>query len=261
MSFNNRSVSVIIPAHNEAPCIAQVVSELRALRSPDNHYSPLIDDLIVCNNGSTDATAELASKAGANVFDEFRLGYGFACLRGIEKMHRPGAETPDYVIFIDGDHSVKADEVITLLESLAQGNDLVVGKRVAERQEDQALSPHQIFGNNLASNLVRWIWKKPITDLGPFRAIRYRSLMKLDMQDQRFGWTVEMQVKVIQANMRYAEVPVTTQRRIGKSKISGTVRGTIGAAHGIFSKVFILFLLQPKFIKSLNQTQTAHLAD
>ncbi len=261
MSFNNRSVTVIIPAHNEAPSIAQVVSELKELRSPDNHASPLIDDLIVCNNGSTDDTAELARQAGANVFDEFRLGYGFACLRGIEKMHRPGVETPDYVVFVDGDHSVKADEVVTLLESLAQGNDLVVGNRVSDQQEDEALSPHQLFGNKLASNLIQWIWKKPVADLGPFRAIRYRSLMKLNMHDQRFGWTVEMQVKAIQANMRYAEVPVSTLRRIGKSKISGTIRGTIGAAHGIFSKVFMLYLLQPRFIRSLNQTRTAHLAD
>lgn len=253
MPFYKHTVAAIIPAYNEALSIGSVVSELRALKSPEDPTQPMIDDLIVCNNGSTDDTALLAQRAGANVFDEFRQGYGFACLRGIEKLCRPGRFAPDYVVFIDGDHSVAADEVGALLQALVDGNDLVVGKRVSRLQEREALSPHQRFGNALASNLIRLIWRQPVTDLGPFRAIRFNELLQLNMQDERFGWTVEMQVKAIQAGLRYTEVPVSTLQRIGVSKISGTVRGTIGAALGIFGKVFQLYWQESKFKTSIKQ--------
>jgi len=250
MSYHNKRIAVIIPAHNEAPSIAQVVSELSELRSPEAFDKPLIDDLIVVDNGSTDGTGSIARAAGAMVFEEFRLGYGFACLRGIEKLGRFSQSAPDYVVFVDGDHSVKACEVTDLLDGLLEGADLVVGDRVQELQEQNAMEPHQRFGNRLASLLISFIWKHSIADLGPFRAIRYDTLIRLDMQDQRFGWTVEMQVKTLQAGLAYKEVPVSTRRRIGVSKISGTVRGTVGAAIGIFGKVFELYWYEPKFIEA-----------
>ena len=187
MSYYHQRVAVIIPAFNEALSIKSVVDELRALKAPQNHDLSLIDDIIVVNNGSTDGTAEIAKEAGASVFSEFRQGYGYACLRGIEQLERVGRLAPDIVVFVDGDHSVDANELELLLHSIADGNDLVVGSRVAHLQESQAMSPHQQFGNELESGLIRLLWKEPITDLGPFRAIRYSSLKQLDMQDQRFG--------------------------------------------------------------------------
>lgn len=251
MPYYHQRVAVIIPAFNEALSIKGVVEELRALRAPQNNDLPLIDDLIVVNNGSTDGTPEIAKQAGANVFSEFRQGYGYACLRGIEQLERPGQLAPNVVVFVDGDHSVDVNELESLLHAVSEGNELVVGNRVGALQESQAIGLHQQFGNDLASGLIRFLWNEPISDLGPFRAIRYSSLKQLDMQDQRFGWTVEMQVKAIQAGMSYKEVSVSSLKRIGVSKISGTVSGTIGAAIGIFSMVFKLYWREAKFLASL----------
>ncbi len=251
MSYHQHSIAVIIPAFNEAQSIAKVVSELKNLRAPQNQQLALVDDIIVCNNGSTDNTAQLARDAGAVVFDEFRQGYGFACLRGIQALQRPNQSAPDIVVFVDGDHSVVAKELLLLLAAIDKGNDLVVGSRAEHLQQEAALGAHQQFGNHLASGLIRLLWNEPVTDLGPFRAISYSALRRLRMQDQRFGWTVEMQVKAIQAGMNYAEVPVSSLRRMGKSKISGTVRGTIGAAVGIFSMVFKLYWQESRFLASL----------
>jgi glycosyltransferase involved in cell wall biosynthesis len=211
----------------------------------------LVDDLIVVNNGSTDNTAEIAKCAGANVFSEFRQGYGYACLRGIEQLEREGLHAPSVVVFVDGDHSVDVNQLVLLLQSIAEGNDLVVGSRARCLQESQSMGPHQQFGNDLASSLIALLWNQPVTDLGPFRAIRYAALQQLNMQDQGFGWTAEMQIKVIQAGLSYKEVPVSSLRRIGVSKISGTVRGTIGAGIGIFSMVFKLYWSDAKFFASL----------
>jgi len=248
MAYLNKRIAVIVPAHNEAPSITKVITELVALRSPDTASQPLVDELIVCDNASSDGTDVYAEQAGATVVKEFRLGYGFACLRGIDALNRHDVKKPDYVVFVDGDHSVDVQQISRLLDELIKGADLVVGNRTAELQEYNALSPHQRFGNRLASGLIGLIWKQPVNDLGPFRAIRFSTLMRLDMQDQRFGWTVEMQVKAIQAGLSYREVPVSTLRRVGVSKISGTVRGTIGAAVGIFGKIFELYLREPKFL-------------
>lgn len=251
MPYHRKTVTVIIPAYNEEPSIARVVGGVRALRAPEDQSQRLVDDIIVCNNGSTDNTKAEAIRAGAFVCNEFRQGYGFACLRGMQMLTRAERVTPDYVVFVDGDFSVKADELPSLLNTLTSGHDLVVGCRTLDLQQLHALSPHQRFGNYLASALIRLIWKQPVNDLGPFRAIRYERLLQLDMRDKRFGWTVEMQVKAIQARMRYCEVAVTTQNRIGVSKISGTVKGTIGAAFGIFGKVFQLYWQEARFVASL----------
>lgn len=251
MSYHHQTVAVIIPAFNESLSIAAVVSGLKALRAPQDKQLALVDNIVVCNNASTDDTAKLASEAGAAVFDEFRKGYGFACLRGIEGLQGLGSRAPDIVVFVDGDQSVAVDELVLLLDQIAAGNDLVVGSRVTHLQQSAALVPHQQIGNTIASALIRLLWRVPVSDLGPFRAISYRALRRLNMQDQRFGWTVEMQVKAIQAGMSYAEVPVSSLKRLGKSKISGTVRGTIGAAIGIFSTIFKLYFRESRFLASL----------
>lgn len=251
MPYHQKKVVVIIPAFNESPSIAQVVSDLRDLSAPEDSRVALIDEIIVCNNGSTDDTADKAKLAGAFVCSEFRRGYGYACLRGMKMLQHLGRTKPDYVVFVDGDHSVNVEELPRLLSQLISGNDLVVGSRITKLQEAGALSPHQQFGNWLASWLINKIWRQPVTDLGPFRAIRYDALLQLDMRDKHFGWTVEMQVKAIQAGMRYREVAVTTRRRIGVSKISGTVKGTVGAAFGIFGMVLRLYWRESRFVASL----------
>lgn len=251
MSYKNQTISVIIPAHNEALSIGLVVAELKSLQ-----YSgrPLVDTIIVCDNASDDNTTQLARDAGATVVMEKNKGYGFACLAALGVLDRKLHQSADkgYVVFIDGDHSVDANEVPKLLASLDNGFDLVVGSRENDALQRGALSPHQRFGNKLASLLIRLLWRHSLTDLGPFRAIRYSALQLIDMQDQRFGWTVEMQVKAIQTKLKYTEVPVSTRRRIGVSKISGTMSGTIGAAIGIFSKIFRLYLAGAQFTKSVN---------
>jgi glycosyltransferase involved in cell wall biosynthesis len=250
MSYKHQTVAVIIPAFNESQSIGLVVSELLALKDPVNGLG-IIDDLIVCNNASTDQTESVARKAGAMVINEFRQGYGFACLRAIDMLERQQVKAPDIVVFVDADHSVVASELPLLLDAIQQGGDLVVGSRAGHLQERESMSAHQRFGNYLASSLIRKLWSVPISDLGPFRAIRYRALRQLNMQDQRFGWTVEMQVKAIQAKMNYVEIPITTLRRIGASKISGTIMGTLGAAIGIFSMVFKLYFQESHFLASL----------
>ena len=255
MTYKRKNVSVIIPVHNEGPSIAKVINGLSDLVCPKTKQ-PLIDDIIVCNNGSTDDSAEQASNAGAFVVNEERLGYGYACLAAMEALNRSEAVKPHLVVFVDGDHSVKASEIPLLLDALIEGNDLVVGDRVASLQEHAALSIHQRAGNYLASSLIRFIWGQEVNDLGPFRAMSYSSLMQLDMQDKRFGWTVEMQVKAIQAKMNYKEIPVSTLKRIGVSKISGTVSGTIGAALGIFGKIGELYFKQASFLASLEKAKT-----
>lgn len=252
MAYKHHTVSVIIPVHNEGPSIGRVVMGLRQLSCPLTG-EPLVDDIIVCNNASTDDSVDQAIAAGAHVFDEQKLGYGAACLKGISKLTRNESVPPNLIAFVDGDYSVKSSELPSLLDKLIEGYDVVVGNRVADLQEAAALSPHQRFGNYLASTLIRFIWGKSVNDLGPFRAINYSSLIRLNMQDQRFGWTVEMQVKAIQAKMSYCEVPVSTMRRIGLSKISGTVKGTVGAAIGIFGKIFRLYLDESVFLASLKK--------
>lgn len=244
MSYKSQEIAVVIPAFNEAKSIGNVVEGLLGLSYDD---AQLVDTVVVCDNASTDGTGEIASKAGAEVCDEFRQGYGFACLRALDRLSLLPDSDPDIVVFVDGDSSVEPAELPIMLDEIIAGNDLVVGSRTVDMQEQDALGPHQQIGNNVASALIRWIWGVNVTDLGPFRAMRYRSLKLLNMQDQRFGWTVEMQVKAIQAKLRYAEVPVTTRKRIGKSKISGTLKGTMGAFFGIFGKVFHLYFRQARF--------------
>ena len=268
--YCGRHITVIIPALDEEPSIARVLEELFQLQScPDcgqllandsaegvnktnsgstnnrqapvcsceqTHKTRLIDRIIVCDNGSSDNTAAIAEDCGAMVTHEPNRGYGAACLAAllvpVEK---------DLVVFVDADHSVVAAELPALLDPLYEGADLVIGSRTLGNTEKGALSLPQRFGNQLASALIRLLWSSAVTDLGPFRAIKNSALIDLEMSDRRFGWTVEMQVRALQLSKTVVEVPVSTRCRIGKSKIGGTFKGVIGAAHGILGTIARLY--------------------
>ncbi|MBC6994803.1 glycosyltransferase family 2 protein [Neolewinella lacunae] len=226
-------IDVIIPAYNEEHSIALVVGELPA---------GLVREVIVCNNNSKDRTAEVARAAGATVVDELRPGYGSACLRGMAHIAaRAPEDWPDIVVFVDGDHSDYPEQLPELIAPiLEEGVDLVIGSRALGELEPGSMQPQQVFGNWLATSLIKLIYGNAFTDLGPFRAIRYPALRELGMNDPDFGWTVEMQVRAAKARLRCTEVPVRYRKRIGVSKISGTIRGTILAGHKILWTIFKL---------------------
>lgn len=222
-------VDVIIPAFNEENAVGRVIQEI-----PRNW----VREIVVVNNNSKDQTAATAREAGATVLHETRQGYGFACLRGIAYL-REKSLPPEIVVFIDADFSDYPAELPLLVRPiLEQGLDLVIGSRALGARERGSMTPQQIFGNWLATTLLRWLYDVRFTDLGPFRAIRFQKLLDLDMQDQTYGWTVEMQLKAAKLKMRTGEVPVGYRRRIGFSKISGTVKGTIGAGYKIITTIF-----------------------
>ena len=224
--FKGRTVCAIVPALDEAKAIGGVVAGLRALRNDIGQ--PLIDRVIVADNGSTDGTGALARSAGACVVAEPRRGYGYACMAAIAV-----ASEAETLLFVDGDHSVIPQETLLLLAAFDLGADLVIGVR--SHAEAGAMTLPQRLGNGLACRLARLIWNVPMSDLGPFRAIRKTAFDSLDMQDMTYGWTIEMQLKAFQRGQRVVEVPVSVRRRLGHSKVSGTVRGVIGAGIGIFS--------------------------
>jgi glycosyltransferase involved in cell wall biosynthesis len=213
-------VAVVIPAWNEAPSIGRVLAELP---------KPPVTQVVVVDNGSTDGTAEVARKGGAMVLSESRRGYGQACLAGIEWLRDPGRR-PDVLVFLDGDYSDHPGELVRVIEPILDGRaEFVIGSRVLGDAAPGSLLPQARFGNWLATRLIRWIWGVPYTDLGPFRAIRFEALERLGMADTNYGWTVEMQVKGARAGLAAVEVPVSYRKRIGRSKVTGTIRGTIGA--------------------------------
>lgn len=221
-------IKVIIPAYNEADSIAKVISEI-----PD-----LVDEIIVVNNNSTDLTAENAQKAGATVLTETKSGYGNACLKGMNYIAHQ-EEKPDIVVFLDGDYSDYPEELTKIIAPILENNiDLVIGARVKHLREAHAMTPQQIFGNWLATKLMSLFFRAKFTDLGPFRAIKYKKLLSLQMQDKTYGWTVEMQLKSIKQKLTYIEVPVRYKKRIGVSKVSGTVKGTIFAGAKILGWIF-----------------------
>ena len=228
-------VFVLIPAYNEKDNIQRVVTSLLELQSQD---TKLVHKVIVCDNNSDDGTGDLARSAGAEVVYEGQKGYGKACLKAISHLYQHKPRANDIVVFVDGDNSVKVSELPFILDILRKRKGLVVGARVSKNIETGAMSPQQRVGNIVASALIRWLWNTSVTDLGPFRALHFRDLHNLYMQDEAFGWTTEMQIKCIAKGLPYTEIHVSTLRRAGHSKISGTLRGTIGAAHGIFSTIF-----------------------
>ena len=195
-------------------------------------------DVVVVDNGSRDGTGAAASSLGCVVICEPRRGYGSACLAGLAHL-ATATDPPDLVAFLDADHSDHAEELPRLLAPLVEGGaDLVIGSRALGNLEPGALLPQQRFGNALAAFLIRRLYGATVTDLGPFRAIRWDALASLGMSDRDYGWTAEMQVKALKLGLRYAEVPVSYRRRAGKSKIAGTLRGTVGAGFKILYTVF-----------------------
>ena len=224
-------INVIIPAHNEAKAIGLVLAEIPA---------GLVEEVIVVDNNSTDDTSKAARAAGATVLHEARPGYGYACLAGMTyAFGKPQSAQPDIVVFLDGDHSDYPEQLPELLAPLLSGAaDMVIGSRALGVRERGALLPQQRFGNWLASRLLRLRYGGTVTDLGPFRAILAPALLSLNMEDKTYGWTVEMQVKAARLGLRTVEVPVRYRKRIGTSKVSGTVRGTIGAGYKILWTIF-----------------------
>ncbi len=221
-------IKVIIPAFNEADSIANVVKEL-----PHS-----VSEVIVVNNNSSDQTSENAQSAGATVLTEERKGYGYACLKGMEYIARQ-SKAPDIVVFIDGDYSDYPEELDKVVAPiLNDGKDFVIGARVKRLREAGSMTPQQIFGNWLATSLMKLLFGATFTDLGPFRAIQYNKLLSLDMEDKTYGWTVEMQLKAIKKKLSYTEVPVRYKKRIGVSKVSGTVKGSIFAGIKILGWIF-----------------------
>jgi glycosyltransferase involved in cell wall biosynthesis len=219
-------VVVIIPAFNEEKSIGLVLRDIPR---------QLVDAVIVVDNGSRDRTAELARLGGAEVVRETRRGYGSACLAGIEHAKH---KNPDAVVFLDADFSDHPQELIGLLEKIEDGFDLVIGSRTRGKAEPGALLPQARWGNWLAVSLIKWLFGFRYTDLGPFRAVKWDKLLALDMQDRNFGWTVEMQVKAVKEGLRIAEVPVSYRKRIGVSKVTGTISGAIKAGYKIIFTIF-----------------------
>lgn len=229
MNKTEQNIIVIIPAFNEEKSIGKVINDIP---------KELVSEIIVCNNNSNDKTAENAKTAGATVLTEQKKGYGYACLAGINYAKTLKVK-PDVVVFIDGDYSDFPEQTIELVSELNKKNlDLIIGSRVLGKPEKGSLTPQQIFGNALATWLMKVLYGVKFTDLGPFRAIKWNSLVAMEMQDKTYGWTVEMQLKAIKMKMKTGEIPVKYRKRIGVSKVSGTVKGTVLAGYKIITTIF-----------------------
>ena len=221
-------IKVIIPAYNEQDSIGSVVRDI----------PKIVDETIVISNNSTDHTEINAQNAGATVLSETRKGYGYACLKGMDYISKLETK-PDIIVFLDGDYSDYPEQLTEIVSPIINQNiDFVVGARVKELRENGAMTPQQVFGNWLATFLMKLFFGAKYTDLGPFRAIKYDKLLALNMEDKTYGWTVEMQLKVLKQKMTYKEIPVKYRNRIGVSKVSGTVKGTIFAGVKILGWIF-----------------------
>jgi glycosyltransferase involved in cell wall biosynthesis len=221
---NRVRVSVIIPTYNEAQAIGRVLADVPA---------DVATEIIVVDSNSSDATPEIAAKMGARVIREPRRGYGRACLTGLAN-----ANSPDVVVFLDGDYSDRPAELPVLLAPIIEGQaDITIGSRLGAKRNSGALPWHQSFGNHLAAGLIRLLYGVQVSDLGPFRAARANVLRALMLEETTYGWAVEMILKGARAGFRIVEVPVSYHPRIGKSKISGTLKGTLGAAWFILSRI------------------------
>jgi len=224
----NILIKVIIPAFNEERSIGKVIAEIPAIAS----------EIIVVSNNSTDRTEAVARKAGATVIHEHRKGYGYACLKGMAYIAAQETK-PDILVFLDGDYSDYPEKLTQIVAPILENNiDFVIGARDKSLREKGAMTFPQIFGNWLATSLMKLFFNARFTDLGPFRAIKYDKLLSLQMEDKTYGWTVEMQLKVLKKKYTYVEVAVPYKNRIGDSKISGTLKGAIFAGIKILSWIF-----------------------
>ncbi len=222
-------IDVIIPAYNEADAIGLVLDEI----SED-----LVRNIVVSNNNSTDNTGEVAKEHGAVVVFQPEPGYGNACLKAMDFIAKQ-EQKPDIIVFLDGDHSDYPEQISEIVAPILDGKaDLVIGSRALGKSESGSLTPQQIFGNWLATRMLKLFYGVRFTDLGPFRAISYSSLLEIEMEDKNYGWTVEMQIKAAKKKLRSMEVPVDYRVRIGESKVSGTIKGTIGAGYKIILTLF-----------------------
>ncbi len=226
---SNTIIDVIIPVYNEADSIAYVIRDIP---------KDLVRHIIVCNNNSTDDTPDIARRSGAIVVDAPARGYGNACLKGIAYIAGQNIK-PDIVVFLDGDYSDYPGQLPEVVAPIILENfDMVIGSRALGKMEQGSMMPQQIFGNWLATRLIKIFFGYTFTDLGPFRAIRYDRLLELQMTDKTYGWTVEMQVKAAKKGFRCKEVAVDYKKRIGESKVSGTIKGTILAGYKILWTIF-----------------------
>ncbi len=231
MSEKKAIIDVVIPAFNEENSVDKVIEDIP---------KSLVREIIICNNASTDRTAQVARAKGATVVLQPERGYGNACLKGLEHIAQK-AILPDVVVFLDADYSDYPEEMTGLVAPILQGEkDLMIGSRALGNLEPGSMTPQQIFGNWLATTLIYFFYNYKFTDLGPFRAIRYSELLDINMQDKTYGWTVEMQVKAAKLKLRCGEIPVQYRKRVGHSKISGTIKGTILAGHKILWTIFKL---------------------
>ena len=226
----NPIIKVIIPAYNEEKSITKVINDIPTI----------VDEIIVVNNNSTDKTEQNAAEAGATILKEPRKGYGYACLKGMDYIaNQKASNFPDIIVFLDGDYSDYPEQLIQLIAPILNDKiDFVIGSRVKKYRETGAMTPQQIFGNWLATFLMTIFFGAKYTDLGPFRAIKYEKLIQLKMEDKTYGWTVEMQLKAIKQKLSYTEIPVKYRNRIGVSKVSGTLKGTIFAGIKILGWIF-----------------------
>jgi len=224
-------ILVIIPAYNEEDSIGKVIKDIP---------KDLVNEIVVVNNNSTDKTPTNAESAGATVVNEMRRGYGYACLKGIKYAESLGENgRPDIIVFLDGDYSDYPEDIRGLIKPIIENDiDMVIGSRTLGNAEKGALLPQQVFGNWLAITLIKLLYGMKFTDLGPFRAIKFNKLLELNMVDKTYGWTVEMQVKAAKQKFRCTEVPVNYRKRIGVSKIAGTVSGSIKAGYKILWTIF-----------------------
>ncbi|WP_289043311.1 glycosyltransferase family 2 protein [uncultured Olleya sp.] len=221
-------IKVIIPAYNEQDSIANVINDI----------PKLVDEVIVVSNNSTDLTETNAKNAGATVLKESNKGYGYACLKGMDYIAKQ-TNKPDIIVFLDGDYSDYPEELTKIIAPILDKNtDFVIGARVKNLREEGSMTPQQIFGNWLATTLMSLFFGAKFTDLGPFRAIKYDKLLALNMVDKTYGWTVEMQLKALKQKLTYIEVPVNYRNRIGVSKVSGTIKGSIFAGVKILTWIF-----------------------
>ena len=221
-------IKVIIPAYNEADSITHVIKDIPSI----------VNEIIVVSNNSTDATEVNAKKAGATVLTESNRGYGYACLKGMEHIASQ-TEKPDIVVFLDGDYSDYPEELTKIVAPIVNDDiDFVIGARIKRLREEGSMTVPQIFGNWLATLLMKLFFGAKFTDLGPVRAIKYNTLLGLKMEDKTYGWTVEMQLKILKQKLTYVEIPVNYRNRIGVSKVSGTVKGAIFAGVKILGWIF-----------------------